>query len=435
MRIVKSNPLLFIVFAAVFIKVLVLFVILPVVSQGFGSVHGLETPFRDGYDLIANNLITGHGYRFFPGMAETMMREPGYPLFLAGVFKLLGYSIEAARLANLFISTISSLLLIRLSQYLSKDQLVPALAVLFYMFNPGIMVAEARGGIEILFIFLLLFFFLALYRAIDRGFGSDYFFSGLIFGITSLVRSSILLYPLILYTFLVLRGKNTTTKKVIILKNILAMTIAFTLIITPWIARNYIITRQFIPTASVQGLTLQEGMYTCQQSLQNREFGIAQMEAGKIRSSIATELGLPFRSPGNYYQYFFHPGDEILFSKSLQNLAITTYKQKPFLLFQCASRNLFNFWFLGKNKFATQLNFIAQVPLLILSIMGSLILWRRKIIFAIPIILFILYFYFIHLFIISQARYSVPLVPFMSMFSAISVALFWKSSKSRSASV
>jgi hypothetical protein len=70
------------VLIALIIAAVVLFAILPKYTQVVAPEYGLG--FADGYELIANNLIHGHGYRLDANASETMMREPGYPLFLAG---------------------------------------------------------------------------------------------------------------------------------------------------------------------------------------------------------------------------------------------------------------------------------------------------------------------------------------------------------------
>src|ERR1700733_9840605 len=88
-------PVLLVVFLT---TAAILFLAVPKLDSAFAYRYSAH--FQDGYDLIANNLANGDGYRWDANMAETMIREPGYPLFLAAVFKVAGYSLDAARFAN-----------------------------------------------------------------------------------------------------------------------------------------------------------------------------------------------------------------------------------------------------------------------------------------------------------------------------------------------
>src|SRR5208283_5356523 len=131
-----------------------------------------------------------------------------------------------------------------------------------------------------------------------------------------------------------------------------------------------------VPTATVQGVALQEGQYTCQHRTFDDNFSAAQNQAGLTRAAIATELGLPFEG-GYYYQVFYDAHDEWAFNKILFQRAEKEYVDHPALLAGCACKNLFNFWFLGKTWHATQLNMLVQVPLLVLALSGLHVLRRR----------------------------------------------------------
>src|SRR5205814_1516134 len=84
--------------AAFVLEALILFVALPRLESGMTASYGVG--FADDYDKLAASILTGHGYRIASDLPETMMREPGYPLFLAGVFRAFGENLSAARVAN-----------------------------------------------------------------------------------------------------------------------------------------------------------------------------------------------------------------------------------------------------------------------------------------------------------------------------------------------
>jgi len=83
-----------------FIQVLVLFIAIPVFTEYFPGAYMIES-FPDGYDKLAANVLAGNGYRFFPDTSETLMRTPGYSLYLALIFYLSPNSLVAVKIVNL----------------------------------------------------------------------------------------------------------------------------------------------------------------------------------------------------------------------------------------------------------------------------------------------------------------------------------------------
>ena len=84
-----------------------------------------------------------------PPWASTMLREPGYPLLLAAVFKLGGYGLQQARGVCVLLAFGAALMLLRLARKINGDAMTALAAALLFLLYPGILVAEARAGIEI----------------------------------------------------------------------------------------------------------------------------------------------------------------------------------------------------------------------------------------------------------------------------------------------
>src|SRR4051812_16953171 len=89
------KSLFLILFAAFVVNATIVLVGLPEVRSPLELTYSMG--FGDLYDLIAKNLYEGNGYRVDAAMGSTMIREPGYPLLLAAVFKFAGYGIQQAR--------------------------------------------------------------------------------------------------------------------------------------------------------------------------------------------------------------------------------------------------------------------------------------------------------------------------------------------------
>ncbi len=413
-----KNPLAWLIGGALALTALVLFGVVPALESGVLSMH-YKLGFADDYDLIANSLANGQGYRLGPDLAQTMIREPGYPLLLAGVFKLFGYGLTGARLANLLLTFVAALLAWRLALRVTGERLAGLVAVAIFLLHPGTLVAEARGGIEIPFMCAALAFFVLLYRALDTDRAGSYLLAGLALGATVLVRSTPLFFPLLLVPYLVWAAPQGARRRR--LAQCALMIAGMGLALSPWIARNYSLSGLFVPTATVLGVAAQEGQYTCERISLGRGHELLQAEAAEERNRLAASLGMKFK--GDFYQYFYSTADEIAFNRMLAERGVARYREDPALLARCVGQNLVHFWVLGKDGLATALNAALQLPLLALALAGIFIL-RRRAAFAswAPIALFIAYVLAVHLPLMAHARHSIPLVPFLAIFAGAAVA-------------
>ena len=403
----------------VIIHLVVLLVALPRFSAHLTPAYNQQLT-SDGYDYLASNLAAGHGYRFYPDTAKTLMREPGYPFILAGLLTVFGNRFIAVEMLNVILTLGTTWLIIRVMGKISSRRWPGCVAALLFLFHPGTLIAESRGGVEIIFGFLSLLFLLSLYRAFDRNRCLDFVISGLILGIALLIRSVPILFPVVVlgYMLVFLRSKISPPSAC---RNFAILVVTMLAVLSPWIARNYSLTGRFIPTASVLGVSAQAGQYICTHLSTGRPWWLLDREAGHERSRLATELGYPFEDGSyGYYQTFYRTNDELSFSKVLLGRVIDEYKQHPALFAEVVGRNLFNFWFAGKTQMATLANCVVQLPYLLLAMGGLVVGIRRRLGgIVIPIALYVGYIVAIYVPILAQARYSVPLIPLLSILGAI----------------
>jgi hypothetical protein len=403
----------------VIIHLFVLLVVLPRFSAHLTPAYNQQLT-SDGYDYLASNLASGHGYRFYPDTAKTLMREPGYPFILAGLLTVFGDHFIAVEMLNVVLALGTAWLIIRVMRKISSRRWPGFVAALLFLFHPGTLIAESRGGVEIIFGFLSLFFLLSLYRAFDRKRSLDFVISGLILGIALLIRSVPILFPVVVlgYMLVFLRSKISSLSAC---RNFAILVVTMLAVLSPWIARNYSLTDRFIPTASVLGVSAQAGQYICTHLSTGRPWWLLDREAGHERSRLATDLGYSFEDGSyGYYQTFYRTADELSFSKVLLGRVIAEYKQHPALFAEVVGRNLFNFWFAGKTQMATLANCVVQLPYLLLAMGGLVVGIRRRLGgIVIPIALYVGYIVAIYVPILAQARYSVPLIPLLSILGAI----------------
>jgi hypothetical protein len=395
---------------------LILFVLIPKASSQIRGLYS-QNQYADGYDQLAANLAAGNGYRFYPDTAQTLMREPGYPLLLAGIYKVFGNSFVVVKLLNMFLAFGVAYLMTLVARRVSSNSLLIFGSPLLFLFHPETLIAESRGGVEILFAFMLTLYIFTVYRACKSNRWPDYVISGAVLGATLLVRSTPILFPVVLFGYLAF-VKREGEALLRVVRHFVLVILTMFVVISPWIIRNYLLTQKFVPTASVLGVSAQTGLYLST----HPQVGNVQVDwqASLERNRLAQELGYPFRV--GYYQYFYSASDELAFSQYLFRRVVRKYEAYPFLFIKTLTINLFKFWCGGKTGKSVAIDAIVQFPFLGLAIAGVVLCikaGRAKIIA--PLALLCAYIVAVSLPILAQARYGEPLVPFMSILAAIAV--------------
>jgi hypothetical protein len=139
------------------------------------------------------------------------------------------------------------------------------------------------------------------------------------------------------------------------------------------------------------------------------------------RLALARQQGYRYKDMDDlYYIYFYDVRDEVKFNSYLGDRVMQAYKRSPVLLASCMAKNAFNFWFAGKNWTSTMLNAVVQLPYMLLGFAGLVIALRsagaRQ---ATVLGLFVAYTMAVYMPIIAEARYSVHVLPILSVFAAL----------------
>ena len=400
----------------VLVNALILFVLIPEASQRFRGLYGANW-YADGYDQLAANLAAGNGYRFYPNTAQTLMREPGYPVLLAGAYKLFGSDFAVVKLLNMVIAFGVAYLMMLIARKISTNSVLIFGSPLLFLFHPETLIAESRGGVEILFSFMLALYILTVYIAAKSDRWRDYALSGAVLGLTLLVRSTPILFPVVLFVYFAFVERQG--KKLLVLaRNFALMILTMFLVISPWIIRNYSLTEKFVPTSSVLGVAAQTGLYLST----HHEIGNIQVDwqASLERNRLAQELGYPFKV--GYYQYFYSAADELAFSQYLFQRVVHEYVASPLLFVKTLGLNLIKFWCGGKTGKSVTMDAIVQFPFLALAIAGVVLCIKGgRMKTVAPLTLLCVYVVAVSVPILAQARYGAPLIPFMSILAAITL--------------
>jgi 4-amino-4-deoxy-L-arabinose transferase-like glycosyltransferase len=405
---------LFFLSLVLLVKMTILLGVIPILHKAHPDLYQIER-FPDEYADIAANLIKGNGYRVCEDTAETMIREPGYILALACVFYLFGKSLAIVQLFNCLISIFTVIIIRRLCYHIGLSRMLATIAGVIYMLHPAIVLAETRGGVEVLYSFLCVSYMLLLYEAVNGKTVMSYAKAGWVLGVACLVKSTIILFPLFLYPVLLfVKGKREIF---LVSRNIVLMIVCMLMIQSVWVIRNFYVSGEFVPTMTLAGSIAQEGLYASEYENADKPYFELGFSASDWRAELARAQGFAFER--SWHLYFYSSKEEVQFDRLLLGKVYEEYRMRPRVLLRTIFNNAWRFWFQGRTLGSTTLNTLVVLPFLLVTIVGVLFGCKYKLNIAL-LLVFIVYFYLVHLPLQGLARYHVPLIPLLASLASIS---------------
>lgn len=208
-----------------------------------------------GYEQVARNLLKGVGFSMetAPPYLPDMIRTPGYPLFIAAIYRIFGYRPEMVTLAQNLLSV--GLLLVG---YLLARRLFGLKAAMFatilMALDVGAIILANVTLTETLFIILFVSVTYCLFRSFDSPRGMAWIAgAGLLLGLATLVRPAslylvVVLLPLIWWTM-----RYSWQEKGV---RTIIFVVVFLLVLAPWSYRNFRVFGSPNITLAVQSITL-----------------------------------------------------------------------------------------------------------------------------------------------------------------------------------
>ncbi len=396
-----------------FLKAVIAFALIPGLTHALGENYKSNV-FPDDYDLIADNLINGHGYRVYTNTSETMLRSPGFVLILAGIFALFGKSLLMVQVVQYLMSAVTAAIVYLISQRLFRVKLVSLFAVFLFLFHPISMLSDTRAGTDTTLTLCLTATIWLLLKAIDSQRWWVFVLSGLTLGYTMLVKATVALIFPVVFLFLILTPKFRRSLWVTFGQFVL-VAITAALVMAPWVVRNYHISGRFVPTMTVTGLAIFQGEEAERNAGNGEDSKDLLIDAAGEQVRIGHEMGLRMRE--DFFPQFYRVQDEIAFYDELGHRGWTQYREHPVLLVRTIVHNCWAFWFQGRTYKATQINIIVMLPFILISVCGAVVAVRRQRrswILVIAVVMYVLP----HLVIIAVARYSTAVVPLMCVLAA-----------------
>jgi len=368
------------------------------------------------YDTYAWNLASGKGYTAENGTA-VINRAPGYPFFLAGIYKIYGHSQLAAESAQIIVSLFSLIILYLLAKDifgLSAARIAVAIGAVY----PAFISYNTFLYTETLFTFSLLCYVYFSWLAFKKKSIFYPVLAGLIIGYSVLVRGeALVLLPALFLFGLIFERKQLKKAALIILISICT--------IAPWTFRNYKVFHKFIPVSSQGGSILWIASY----------YDPARKGEWML-----------WHKDNQYFNDLIKGLDDVERDELLGRQGVENIRNHPFYYLRFSAKRFFMFWLSGHSntfyKLSDELiNYIRTKFYLKASIKLSMLVFNliiicfgfygalkafnsgrermKEIVFLfMPVMLIMI----IHVLLCAIPRYQVPIMPFI-IISASAAAL------------
>ncbi len=220
------------------------------------AIRDKSVPEKDAtdYDHIAMNVVKGRGFRTARGNL-TAYRLPGYPLFLASIYRTVGHNYQAARVVQAFLST-ATVLMIALWAFVLFGgwsacwaAFIAAVYPAFYAYYFSCSVL----GTETLYTFLLTGSLFTLFLYFSAPSWPRALVSGLFWSAAIMTRG----LPLPLLVILPLAMVRLRYPLPHIVRYHAMVWLVSGILLVPWVVRNYSVFGAFVPL----GTNLGENFY------------------------------------------------------------------------------------------------------------------------------------------------------------------------------
>ena len=194
------------------------------------------------YEIIANNILNGLGYRFdCLNTVHYIFGPPLYTFLIATIYYFTNHSHVALIVFQVFMSSVTCIFIFEIARRMF-DNKTGILVSLLVALHPGLAMYSGRPHPFTLDTLLFTVTFLMLLRVRDKLNIKDFLLLGTAYGLSLLTRTTILFFLPLAFIYLFF---NTCYKKRISFYFALSFIMAL-LIISPWLIRNYSVLHKWV---------------------------------------------------------------------------------------------------------------------------------------------------------------------------------------------
>jgi 4-amino-4-deoxy-L-arabinose transferase-like glycosyltransferase len=347
-----------------------------------------------GYHESAIRLLYNATFSIYQEQPNAFI-TPGFPLFLSLIYAIFGTGEFAVNLVYYFQALISTctVLLAFLIGYRLNGFKAGVIALAISAIYPPFIWANTQLLTEVLFTFSITLFVYILTVTFSEPSVKHHFISGLVLGITSLIRPTPAPYLLIMVFLLFIKRKKVDYQ---FLKLVGLAVIGFLIVMSPWWIRNFELYNRFVPFSTEGGNPFLIGTHP---------WFIGWEETNNNLPVVADEFARN--------KMWYDKGKEIMW-RELNSNPIRYIKWLTI-------GKLRAFWapYFGSPTFYT---LFLHVPIFLLGMLFIVkdFIYRKHL----ELSLFICFFTFVHIVYLPISRYSFPIIPLMIVFAGVEISRF-----------
>ena len=324
----------------------------------------------DGYHLIAEHLYKGAGYRILDTDPPTVSRPPAYPLFLLGIFSVVGINYVWVQIAQAILGAVSCWFLFLLGRWILSTELGLVAAALYAVY-PNSILYSARLYAENLYFPLFLAFALVLCRASLDGSLRRGLLAGALWGASLLTRGTLLALPLLLPLGVALsRAHRTPTSRW--LRWSVPALLAGMLVIAPWTIRNYTLTGAIVPVSSWAWVGMYNGTQVAKQ-MHRWNDDLSEVDNAAARR-IREEAALRFNTSG---RVIVTSRDEVTYDRIGRDLTLEEWRADPLAVVGRTAAGFAFTWFFAFDARMRHVSLLIHLPIFLLFVSGAILMARR----------------------------------------------------------
>lgn len=362
---------------------------------------------RDWWISIARNIVAGKGYTTYEPTAK---RGPVGVYFFVVLLYLFGDHTLPILFGQWFVGAGTCVLLYLIALEVFDDKRVAlGSSVMYALYGPAIFFSMQALS-EPIFTLLLAGFTLSFLRALRSPSVLGFTVTGVLMGLSTLARPIPQYYlPFALAVAIWVLGWRRKG----LIKELVALSLSFILVMIPWVVRNYIVFGRFILASSSSGLPLYQANYRLGEPDFLRSYNYQDSNESLI--PILLDRFGPgegvWGTAASEYQADLVARDE----------AIKIIRAHPVRYAVLSIWRIYKLWFHmrdGSFSIDTYLVLAFNSSLLLLAAAAFVFyrgIWLRR---AVPVLVLLAYYTSVHMALIAQARNGVPIAPYVMLFAA-----------------
>ena len=207
----------------------------------------------DGYDILGWNLAEGNGYSFDnqAPFDNTAFRLPAYPILLSLFYRIFGRAYMPVFIFHIFLNACICIFI----YFLIKDFFNRKVSLFISFLVALIGFSNIYVGTlspDMTTTFFVIFSVLILYIGYKSNKIFLFFIHGIVLSLVVLMRPSMAFLPLAYFFVFVLMFRKIKKGIVYLVLTVIGMS----LLITPWVVRNYMLSKNFVPFGTQGGSQL-----------------------------------------------------------------------------------------------------------------------------------------------------------------------------------